>query len=146
MQHITQNCRLKPGRVGINQHEEGRIREQERAPLQEGEDTVLDLPDFTFRPSSVGRRIHDDGVIVIAPADLPLDKFAAVIHQPADGRFSQSGELGVLSCPADHALGCIHVCDLGTRRGSRGRSAAGVGEEIQNTDIFSGADTFPDEL
>ena len=146
MKHVAEYRRLKSGRVGIYQYKKGRIREQERAALQEGEDAVFDLPDLTFRASPVGWGIHDNGVVVAASSDFALDKFAAVIHQSAYGRLAKPGELGVLSCPADHALGGIHMRDLGARRGGRCRSTAGVGKKIEDTYIFAGSDTIADEL
>ena len=37
-----------------------------------------------------GRRIHDDGVISVSPADLALYKFNAVVHDPSDGSIAQA--------------------------------------------------------
>lgn len=57
---------------------------------------LLDFPDLALWSSSVGRRVHDDRVVVVASADLALDKFGAVIHKPADRLVRKAGHGSVL--------------------------------------------------
>ena len=137
MQHIAQNGGLKACRIGIYQKEEGRVGEQKGTALQEGKDTFFDFPDFPLGSSSVRRRIHDNGVVVIAPADLPLDKFSAVVHKPADVSFAKTGQLRIFPGPAHHAFGGIHMCDCCPCRSGCRSGSAGIGEEVENTDIVT---------
>ena len=85
VQHIAENSGLQAGCIRIDQEEERPVREQKSGPLQEGENAVLYFPDFPFGASAVRRRIHYDRVVVVSSPDLALYKFAAVVHQPADG-------------------------------------------------------------
>lgn len=104
VEHVAQYGGLQAGRVGVDQHEEGMVGEQEGCSLQEGINAFLDLPDFALWSSAVGGGIHDDGVVMVSPADLTLYKFAAVIHQPSDGSFPEAGQLGIFFCPGDHSF------------------------------------------
>ena len=146
MKHVAQYGGLQSGGIGVYQHEKGSIRQKKGAALQEGENTVLNFPDLALGSSAVGGRIHDDRIVAAAPADLTLYELSAVIHKPADVCLAQTGELGIFSGPADHAFGGIHMRDFCTCGCGCGGCAAGIGEEIQDPDFFSGGGTSADEL
>lgn len=93
---------------------------------------LLDFPDLALWSSSVGRRVHDDRVVVVTSADLALDKFGAVIHKPADRLVRKAGHGSVLFCPVDHAFGCIDMCDACACCGRCERCASRVGEQVQH--------------
>ena len=90
VKHVAQYGGLQSGGVGVYQHEERCIREKKGTALQEGENTVLYFPDLALGASAVGGRIHDDRVVVIAPADFTFYELSAVIHKPADMRLAQT--------------------------------------------------------
>ena len=83
-EQIAQDGRGKTGGVGIDQEEQRIIRQQLCTELYEGMDRIFDLPDLALRTATVGRRVHDDGIVVVATADLTLYEFYTVIDQPAD--------------------------------------------------------------
>lgn len=101
-------------------------------------DRFFYFPDFPFWSTAVGRRIHDNGIVMIAAADLTLYEFYAVIDDPADRRIAQSGRTCIFLCPGDHALGGIYVCNARSGSGSGKRSTAGIGKEVQNFDRAAG--------
>ena len=113
-QHIGQYCRLKTGCVGINKEEKRIITQDLGTQFHQRMNCILNLPDLTFRSSSIRRRIHDNRIVVIAAADLPLYKFLAVIHQPADRCIFQSGALRILLRPCHHSFGGIHMSNRST--------------------------------
>ena len=84
--HVSQHSRCQTGCVGVHQEEQRIIAEQLGSQLDKRMNGVFDLPDFALRSAPVGRRVHDDSVVMIAAADLALYKFGTVIHQPADRR------------------------------------------------------------
>src|SRR5699024_5760898 len=85
--HIGKHRGSQPGGVGVHQEEKRFRAEDSGTQSDKRMDGVLDLPDLAFGSSSVGWRIHDYGVIMIAPADLPFHELHAVVHQPAYGGF-----------------------------------------------------------
>ena len=87
-QHVGQHRRSQAGGVRVDQEEQGMIGQKLSAQFHQGVNGVLDLPDLALGSPPVGGRIHDDGVIVIAPPDLPFYEFDTVIHQPAEAAFS----------------------------------------------------------
>ena len=91
MHHVGQYRRLKSGCVRIDQKEQWIIRQNLRAKLYERINTLLDFPDFPFRSPPVGRRVHNDRIVMIATADFTLHKLHAVIHKPADRGITESG-------------------------------------------------------
>ena len=93
-------------------------------------DGVLNLPDFPLGTPTVGGRIHDDGVVMIASADFPLHKLHAIVHNPSDGLVCQSGGMGVFFRPSNHAFGGVHMGHSCPGLSRRQGGAAGVGEEI----------------
>ena len=98
-------------------------------------DIVFHLPDLAPGPSSVGRRIHNDAVIMVSAPDFSLHKFPAVIHQPADLRVLQPGGYRILLRPGDHSLRRVHMGNRSSGcRGSQGRSAR-IGKEVQHPDL-----------
>ena len=115
------------------------------AKLDQRMDGILYLPDFTFGPPSVGRRVHYDCIIAVASSDLTLHEFYAVIHNPADGRVGQAGRCRVFLGPAHHALGGVHVGDTGPGLGGRQGGAAGVGKEVEDLNWPSGLPYPPAE-
>ena len=64
------------------------IRKQLHAKLYKRENTLFGFPDFSFWTASIGRRIHENCIVMIPAADFPFDKFDAIIYQPADGGFA----------------------------------------------------------
>ena len=101
-------------------------------------DGLLDLPDLSLWSPAVGGRVHDDGVVVVTPAYLPLHELGAVVHQPPYGRVLQPGGDSVLPCPGDHALGGVHVGHGGPGRSGSQCGAPCIGEEVQHLDRASG--------
>ena len=101
-------------------------------------DRFFYFPDFPFWSAAVRWRIHDNGIVMIAAADLTLYEFYTVIDDPADRRIAKSGRTGIFLCPGDHALGGIYVCNTCSGSGSGERSTAGVGKEVQNFDRAAG--------
>ena len=96
------------------------------------------FPDFSFWSATVRRRVHDDGVVMIAAADFTLYEFYTVIDDPADRCISKSGRTCIFFCPGNHAFGGIYVCNACSGSGSGQGSSAGVGKEVQNLDRASG--------
>ena len=106
---------------------------------------ILNLPDFSLGTASVGWRIHDDGIIVIAAADFTFYKFDAIVYDPADRCVFQTGRDCIFFCPAYHAFRSIHMCDRSTSSRCCKGCAAGVGEQIQYFDRTSGISDFLSE-
>ena len=104
-------------------------------------DAVFDFPDLSLGTSAVGWGIHDNGIVMISPADLTFRKLYAVIYDPADGGVFQAACLGVFFGPAHHAFGSVYMGDGSSGCRRRQGGAAGVGEEIQN---FYGPSGIPD--
>jgi len=106
--------------------------------------SIFYLPDFSFWTSSVGRRIHNNGIIMIAPADFPFYEFYAVINKPADRSVCKSGGGSVFFCPGNHALGSVYMGNACAGSGSGQSRASCVGKKIQYFYRSSGiADFFP---
>ena len=106
-------------------------------------DHVFNLPNLTFWSASVRRRIHDNGIVGVATADLTFYKLHTIIYKPADRSIFQPGRYSILLCLGDHSLGGINMSDRCT--GSRGceGSSSGIGKEIQYFDRSAGvADLF----
>ena len=82
-QHISKYSRCQPGSVGINKEEKGLIRKKGSTQLDQGMDRFLDLPYFSFGTTAIRGRIHDNGIVMIAPSDLTLYKLYTVINYPA---------------------------------------------------------------
>ena len=140
--HVCQHGRREAGRVGIHEEEKGLITQKLSSQTDERMDGIFNFPDFPLWSPAIGRRIHDDTVIVIAAADLALYKFSAVIHEPADRRIAQAGGCGIFLCPSDHALRGIDVCDSRACLGCCKGGTACVGEEIQHLDRAAGIFDF----
>lgn len=83
-QHIGQDSRGQPGCIGIDQEKERAVTEEPAAQPDQGMDAVLNFPDLPLGASSVGGRVHDNGIVMVTPADLPLHELYAVVHDPAD--------------------------------------------------------------
>ena len=101
-------------------------------------DRFLDLPDFPFWSAAVGRRIHDDRVIMVAAADLTLYEFDTVVHDPADRSVLETGGNRIFLCPGNHTLRSVYMCNACSCCSSGKGSATGVGEEVQHFDRASG--------
>ena len=134
MEHIAEHRGRKARGVGIDDDEQRLVAEHLRTELHEGEEVILQLPDLAARAAAVARRVHDDGVVGLAAADLALDELRAVVHDPADRRVGQTADLCVLLRPGDHALRGVHVADARARGETGDARPAGVGKEIQNAD------------
>ena len=93
-------------------------------------DGILNLPDLAFGSSSVGRGIHDDGIVMVPSSDFALHKFDAVIHQPPDRLVGQAGRSRIFLGPAYHAFGCVYMGDAGAGGCSGQCSASGISKEI----------------
>ena len=130
--HVGEDRRSQPCCVGVNQIEQRLIRQKFGAELHKGVDGILNFPDLSLRSSSVGRRIHDNSVVVIAAPDFPLHKFDAVVNDPADGGIGKIGGTGIFLGPGYHSLGGIHVSDMGACLGGRQGCASGVGKQVEN--------------
>lgn len=126
--HIGQYGGLQPGGIGIHQIEEGIPGEDLCGQFNKREDAFFYFPYFPFRSSAIGRRVHNNGIISIAPADFPLHEFHAVIHQPSDGGIPKAGGDGIFLCPGDHAFGSVHMGDAGAGFGSGQGGTAGISE------------------
>ena len=92
--------------------------------------------------SSVGRRIHDNSVIMISTADFPLHEFDAVVYNPADGGLRKAGGAGVFLSPGHHALGGVYMGYMGAGLGGCQRGASRVGEQVQHLNGASGLSDF----
>ena len=75
-QHIGEHGGSQSGGVGVDEEKQGFFRQESGAELHQGEDGILDLPDLALGTAAVGGRVHDDGVIMVAPAELPLHEFS----------------------------------------------------------------------
>ena len=131
-QHIAHHRRLQAGGVGIDQEENALLGQKLRGQLHQRVNRILQLPDLSLRPAPIGRRVHDDRIVGIAAADLPLHKLRAVIHQPADRCVLEPRGLGIFLRPLHHALGGIHMRHLGTGCCRCQCSTAGIGKEVQH--------------
>src|SRR5690606_23719730 len=78
-------------RIGIDQEEERVVRQNGQTRLHERIQAGLQLPHLTARPPSIGRRVHDDGVIAISAPLFTLDEFEYVIRNITDWPFTKTG-------------------------------------------------------
>ena len=129
-QHIGKNSRSKAGCVGIDEEEQRFLGQKLYTELNQRMNTILNLPDLSLWAAAIGRRIHDNGIIVIPPADFSFNKFYTVIHQPADRSLRQPGGHGIFLCPAYHAFGGIHMGDGSACPGCSQCGASRVGEQV----------------
>ena len=134
MQHIAEHRGGKPRRIRVDDDKQRLIRQNLRAELYEGEQIILQLPHFPAGAAAVARRIHDDGVVHLAAADLALDKLCTVVDDPAHGRVAKAADTRILTRPVDHALCRVHMADLRARRRTRDRRAAGISKKVQHAD------------
>ena len=65
---------------------------------------------------------------------LALDKFAAVIHNPAHRRVTHARGSGVLPPPGDHAPGRVHMADRGPGLEAGAGGGSRVAEEVEDAD------------
>ena len=108
---------------------------------------VFNLPDLALWSTTVGRWIHDDCIIGLAAPDLALNKFGAVIHDPADRPVLKPGDLRVFLCPEHHALGRINVANARARSSAGDGRTAGIGKQVQHPDGPPGfLDLLPEEI
>ena len=113
-----------------------RLFAQQRAALGEQlPEVILEPPHFARAAAAVGRRVHDDRVVLAAALDFAAHEFQAVVGDVANGRVGEPAERGVFAAPFHHALGGVDVAD--GRAGLRGgdRRGAGVAEEIEHGDF-----------
>ena len=82
---------------------------------------------------------------MISPSDLALHELSAVVNKPADRGVGAAGELSVLFSPADHTLGGVNMGNPGPRGRGCHSSSAGVGEQVQYTDLGTLTDPFADQ-
>ena len=129
--HVGQDCRCKSGGVGVDEEEQWLIAENFGTEFDQVVNTVLNFPDFTFWSSTVGRRVHDDGIVVISSADFTFYEFYAVVYQPADRGIAQSGSYGVFFCPGNHSFGCVYMGDRSTGCCGCESGTACIGKKIQ---------------
>ena len=134
-QHIRQNAGLEAGRVGVDQVEQRLVGEHLGTGIDQAEELVLQLPYLAGRAAAVAGRIHQDAVVLIAPADFPLDKAQGVLHDEAEAILRQTGQLAVLLRPLHDALARVHMGHMraGLRAGDGRR--AGVAEQVQHLHV-----------
>ena len=133
-QHISKYSRSKSGGVGIDQEKQGIITENLCAKLHKWMNGILNFPDLAFRASSIGRRIHDNCVIVITSADFTLYKLHTVIYQPADWCISKTTCCRILFRPGNHSLRSIYVCNRCTCGCCRKSCTTCISEQVQHLD------------
>ena len=131
-QHIGQHSWSKSGGVGVDQEKQRVIAENFGTKLHQRMNSIFDFPDFALGASSIGRRVHNDGIVVISTADLTLDEFHAVIHQPADRSICKTTCRGIFLSPCDHTLRSIHMCDRSSGSSCRKSGPTCVGKKVQN--------------
>ena len=78
--------------------------------------------------------VHDNGIVLPAPADLTFHEFGAVIHDPADRSVLQSRAPGILPGPGHHAPGGVHMAHRGPRGRAGHGGSAGIGKKIEHGD------------
>ena len=69
---------------------------------------------------------------MISSADLTLHKLHTIIHQPADGRISQSGSNCVFLRPGNHTLGRIYMSNRSPCCSCCQGSTACIGKKVQD--------------
>ena len=124
--------------VGIDEEEEGIVGDQFSSQSDQLVHAVLQLPDLAAGASAVGGGVHDDAVVLVAAADLPLHEFLAVVHDVADGGLGKTAKLGVLLGLGHDALGGVHVDHGGTRVGGGHGGTSRIGEEVEHLDLTVG--------
>ncbi|CDN41485.1 hypothetical protein BN871_AH_00590 [Paenibacillus sp. P22] len=134
MEQVVEHLRRQARRIGVDQQEERVVGQYFHAGFQEGEQAGLQLPHFSARTSSVGRRIHDDGIVFAAAALLALHEFEHIIRNVADGPVGQAGQLSIFLGPLDHALGRVDMADVGSGRSGCNGGSAGIREQIEHAD------------
>ena len=60
---LSQHCRLKACRIGVDQEKQWIIRKNLSTQLNKWMNGILDLPNLTFWSASVRRRIHNDSIV-----------------------------------------------------------------------------------
>ena len=77
---------------------------QERRSSEEADLMGADRRKVAARSAAIAGRIHDDGVVSVAPSLLPKHKFQTVVYDIADLGIRKAALLGVLLGPLHHAL------------------------------------------
>ena len=61
--------------IGVDEEKECIFFQYLCTQLKELVDVVFHLPDFTLRATSIGWRVHDDGIVLVATADFSFHEF-----------------------------------------------------------------------
>src|ERR1035438_7563703 len=120
----------KPGRVGVDEKEEGIVRQERAAFEKQLPQVVLQAPQLARAAAPEGGRVHDDGVVAAAALDLAAGEFEAVVRDVPDGRVGEPGKGGVLPAPFHHPLGCVHMAHRGASRRRGTARGARVAEQV----------------
>ena len=133
----SQSCSIR-----IHKKEQWMFTKQLRAQFDQRMNCLFNLPDFSFWSSPVRRRIHNDSIVMVAPADFPLYKFYAVIYNPANRSIFQPGRSCIFLCPCHHTFGGVHMSDGSSGSSSSQCSTAGICKKIQHFDRTTGIFDF----
>ena len=72
---------------------------------------------------------------MVAPAQLPLHKGLCILNDKAGVFLRDAAEVAVFLGPEHHALGRVHVGDVGPRRRAGQRGPAGIGKQVQHSGL-----------
>ena len=98
--------------------------------MQQAKEELVQFPLFSVRAVSVGRRIQDNAVVLVAALGLPFGKLKGIFHHPANP--VQAAALHVLAGPGDYLTHGVQVGDIGpgTLGGERCRTR--VSKQVQD--------------
>src|SRR6185295_12225710 len=136
------------GAEGVGgEDQEERLGRQTLAAEREHLGQILEqLPDLALVAAAELRRIEEDAVVALAPADLAAEEGGRVFGDPADRALAEIRERLVLLRPRDRLLGRIDVRHLGPRERRDDRRRPGVGEQVEHADRPPGAAGGSDPL
>ena len=70
VQHVAQHAGLKACCIAVDEEEQRLVAEHLGAGVHQAEELVLQLPHLAGGAPAIGGRVHDDGIVLPAPAQI----------------------------------------------------------------------------
>src|SRR6478736_1811091 len=128
VEQVQDDGRGEARRIGVDEEKQRPVAQDLLTLVEEAPEVVLQFPHLAGGPAAVGRRVHDDRVVLAAALELTAHELEAVVGDVADRRGGEAGEGGVLAAPLHHALGGVDVAHARPRGGGCDRGGPGVAE------------------
>ena len=84
-EEVSYHGRRQTRGIRVDQEKKRRGRKQRAALAEEWPEVFFEFPHFARGAATVGRRVHDDGVVEFAALLFAADEFEAVVGDVADG-------------------------------------------------------------